>query len=80
MTIGELSQRTGLSQKALRRYEGMGLIYTASAVILGAVFLFRALQLQRDATPKQAMRLFTYSISYVTLLFSAMALDQLVRR
>src|SRR5205823_6218446 len=49
---------------------GMGLIYTASAVILGAVFLFRALQLQRDATPKQAMRLFSYSISYVTLLFS----------
>jgi MerR family transcriptional regulator, copper efflux regulator len=29
MMIGELSQRTGVSQKALRRYEGMGLIYTA---------------------------------------------------
>src|SRR5437764_2658680 len=29
MTIGDLSQRTGLSKKALRRYEGMGLIYTA---------------------------------------------------
>src|SRR3954452_3434929 len=57
---------------------GMGLIYTASAVILGAVFLFRAVQLQRDATPKQAMRLFSYSISYVTLLFSAMAADQLL--
>ena len=29
MTIGELSRRTGVSVKALRRYEGMGLIYTA---------------------------------------------------
>src|SRR4051812_1047721 len=57
---------------------GMGLIYTGSAVILGAVFLMRALQLQRNATAAQAMRLFTYSISYVTLLFSAMAADQLL--
>lgn len=29
MTIGVLSRRTGLSVKALREYEGMGLIYTA---------------------------------------------------
>src|SRR5438105_2318367 len=29
MTIGELSRRTGVSHKALRRYESMGLIYTA---------------------------------------------------
>jgi DNA-binding transcriptional MerR regulator len=29
MTIGELSKRTGVSPKALRRYEGLGLIYTA---------------------------------------------------
>lgn len=29
MTIGELSQRSGVSAKILRRYEGMGLIYTA---------------------------------------------------
>jgi len=29
MTIGELSKRTGVAPKALRRYEGMGLIYTA---------------------------------------------------
>jgi MerR family copper efflux transcriptional regulator len=28
MTIGQLSRRTGVSVKALRRYEGMGLIYT----------------------------------------------------
>lgn len=28
MTVGELSRRTGVTVKALRRYEGMGLIYT----------------------------------------------------
>lgn len=28
MTIGELSRRTGMPVKALREYEGMGLIYT----------------------------------------------------
>ena len=59
---------------------GMGVIYTTAAVVLGAVFLMYALQLQRDETAARAMRLFGYSISYVTLLFSAMALDQLVRR
>jgi len=58
---------------------GMGLLYAATAAILGAVFLLYALQLQRDATAQRAMRLFHYSISYVTLLFSSMALDQLVR-
>jgi protoheme IX farnesyltransferase len=57
---------------------GMGLIYLGSAILLGAVFLLFAVQLQRDHTPERAMRLFSYSISYVTLLFGAMALDQLV--
>ena len=29
MTVGELSRRTGLSIKAIRRYEALGLIYSA---------------------------------------------------
>lgn len=29
MTVGELAARTGLSVKAIRRYEGLGLIYSA---------------------------------------------------
>ena len=29
MTVGELAQRTGLSVKAIRRYEALGLIYSA---------------------------------------------------
>ena len=56
----------------------MGVIYVGSAIVLGAVFLLFALQLQREQTAARAMRLFSYSISYVTLLFGAMALDQLV--
>ncbi len=56
----------------------MGLIYTGTAVVLGAVFLFYAIQLQRDATARSAMRLFGWSITYLTLLFSSMAVDQLV--
>jgi DNA-binding transcriptional MerR regulator len=29
MTVGQLARRTGLSIKAIRRYEGLGLIYSA---------------------------------------------------
>jgi MerR family transcriptional regulator, copper efflux regulator len=29
MTVGEVARRTGLSIKAIRRYEGLGLIYSA---------------------------------------------------
>ena len=61
------------------RVGGMGQLYLVAAIVLGAVFLMLALQLLRDATPARAMRLFGYSISYVTLLFGAMAVDQIVR-
>jgi protoheme IX farnesyltransferase len=57
----------------------MGLLYVVSAAVLGAVFLFYALRLRRRATPRAAMRLFQYSITYLTLLFAAMAGDVLVR-
>jgi protoheme IX farnesyltransferase len=57
----------------------MGDLYLAAAAVLGAVFLWQAVQLLRDSTPERAMRLFGYSISYLTLLFAAMAADQLLR-
>jgi len=59
---------------------GMGLIYWSAALVLGAVFVLYAVQLYRQSTAAVAMRLFGYSISYVTLLFGAMAVDQLARR
>ena len=57
---------------------GMGWIYTAAAAGLGGAFLFYAVRLLQESTVRNAMRLFGWSITYVTLLFSAMALDQLV--
>jgi len=57
---------------------GMGDIYLAAAFVLGGVFTYHAIRLRQRATPAQAMRLFGWSISYVTLLFGSMALDQLI--
>jgi len=59
---------------------GMGWIYAAAALTLGAVFLYYAVRLLQESNVRNAMRLFGWSITYVTLLFSAMALDQLVLR
>jgi len=57
---------------------GMGPVYLVAAAVLGALFVLHAVRLGLDGTYARAMRLFSYSISYVTLLFSAMAVDQLV--
>lgn len=57
----------------------MGWIYLLAAIGLGGVFTYHALLLLRDASYRQAMRLFHYSISYITLLFGAMAADQLLK-
>jgi heme o synthase len=57
----------------------MGGVYVAAALVLGAVFTWYAVRLLRDRDPKSAMRVFTWSISYITLLFGAMAVDQLLR-
>ena len=56
----------------------MGAVYVAAALILGALFGVLALAVQRDPTERAAMRLFSYSITYVTLLFAAMIVDVLV--
>jgi protoheme IX farnesyltransferase len=62
---------------------GMGPVYLVAAVVLGAIFLWRAFTLWRQAaSPEgslaQAIRLYKYSISYLTLLFAAVAVDALV--
>ena len=57
----------------------MGVIYLVAAVVLGAIFTAMAIQLTRETTTAVAMRLFSWSITYVALLFGAMALDQLVK-
>jgi protoheme IX farnesyltransferase len=57
----------------------MGVIYVVSATALGAAFTLLSLRLLRHPTPGEAMRLFTWSITYLSLLFGAIALDELVR-
>jgi protoheme IX farnesyltransferase len=57
---------------------GMGALYLVAAVGLGGVFTALALQLLRTESTVVAMRLFQWSITYVTLLFGAMAADRLV--
>ena len=57
----------------------LGPIYWVGAVVLGAGFLVGVDILRRRPTPRVSMRLFSYSISYISLLFGAMTLDVLVR-
>jgi protoheme IX farnesyltransferase len=57
----------------------MGITYYVAAVVLGAVFTALAVQVLRRPEPALAMRLFGWSITYVTLLFGAMAADEIVR-
>jgi protoheme IX farnesyltransferase len=74
---------------------GMGHLYLGASIVLGAVFTWFALRLWRmgdgpsdlavvgssGALQLQAtaMQTFAWSITYITLLFGAMALDQLLR-
>ena len=57
---------------------GMGPIYLATAVVLGGVFVYRALVLWRLAGADRSWKLFTYSIVYLATLFGAVALDAVV--
>jgi protoheme IX farnesyltransferase len=61
------------------RAADLGPLYGAAAIGLGAVFTWHVLRLLREPTPRTAMRVFTWSITYLTLLFGAMALDELLR-
>jgi protoheme IX farnesyltransferase len=59
---------------------GMGWIYLVAALVLGALFVWWAIRLRADADDgRAAIRLFRYSISYLTLLFAAIAFDAVVR-
>jgi protoheme IX farnesyltransferase len=62
----------------------LGWIYAISVTVLGGLFTFYALRLHRHARADtasvgEAMRLFHFSITYLTALFVLMAVDVLVR-
>lgn len=56
----------------------MGTLYLLAAAALGSGFVIYALRLRRNPDHARAMSLFRYSITYLTLLFAAMALDRLI--
>lgn len=54
-------------------------VYGVSAVLLGGVFLGGTIALGRRQTPSSAMKLFSFSISYISLLFVALTVDVFIR-
>lgn len=58
---------------------GMGAVYMTAAAVCGAVFTGLAVDVLRRPRPAVAMRLFGWSITYVVVLFGAMAADELIR-
>jgi protoheme IX farnesyltransferase len=56
----------------------LGPLYTVAAAGLGAYFLFLAQRLRADASRRNAVFLFHYSLAYLALLFVAAAIDPLV--
>jgi heme o synthase len=56
-----------------------GWLYPAAALVLGGIFVARAVHLRRVGTTAAAMSLFRYSIAYLAILFASVAVDTLVR-
>lgn len=56
-----------------------GLIYLASATVLGLIFLWYAWQIYRHYTDLIARKTFAYSIVYLSLLFAALLVDHYLK-
>jgi heme o synthase len=56
----------------------LGWFYLGAAAALGGAFVWLALRLRRNTTPRGASLLFHYSLLYLALLFTVMAVDPLV--
>ena len=57
---------------------GMGPVYVAAAAVLGAVLIGFAVRVWRHADARTAMALFRFSITYLAVLFAAVAVDRIV--
>jgi heme o synthase len=53
----------------------MGLVYLAGALVLGALFLTQAFAMWREGTDRRAVKLYKFSITYLTGLFALIVLD-----
>jgi heme o synthase len=56
---------------------GMGPVYVVAAAVLGAVLIGFAVRLWQHTDARTAMALFRFSITYLALLFAAVAVDRL---
>ncbi|MEO6351198.1 MAG: heme o synthase [Candidatus Limnocylindrales bacterium] len=56
----------------------MGLLFLAGSLVFGALFLFQAFAMWRDGTDARAVRLYRYSITYLSALFGLIILDVFV--
>jgi len=56
-----------------------GLLYLLAALILNSMFLWHAVRLIRNRDPRQAMRTFFFSITYLMFLFAALLVDHYLR-
>jgi protoheme IX farnesyltransferase len=56
----------------------VGRFYAVSVLVLGMLFVVRALALRRQPTPKAAIKFFAWSNVYLMLVFVAVAVDTLV--
>jgi protoheme IX farnesyltransferase len=57
----------------------VGILYLIAALLLGGLFLWYAIRIQRDWSHRAVMGLFHYSIAYLGFLFAAVAIDQIAR-
>jgi heme o synthase len=62
----------------LAPFANLGLVYVVAALVSGAAFLTFAYRLKANQDVKTAMTLFHWSISYLSVLFCAMAIDQFI--
>lgn len=60
---------------ALGPLADLGILYLVVSIVLNLAFIGGTVGLGRQPTPARSMRLFAFSITYVTLLFVAMAVD-----
>lgn len=59
-------------------HEDLGLIYGATALVLGIGFLGFGIKLKLSNNPQYGMRVFFYSIAYLFLLFTVMIMDKVL--
>lgn len=78
-TMGWYAVAVTVTSLALIPVNDMGVIYGVMSAVLGIVFIALTFGLGKAPTMSQAMRVFTFSITYLTLLFLAAMIDVLVR-